>query len=182
MQAKYQAGKTVQSSGVEVEFGCGVYSKPHAAARQSRISGIAVVYNQAKAMMFRANVPEKSKAKLFREVCKTAALLDGLQVINVENKEMTRFQYEWGENPRFVNFLKTWGAAGTVKVKTPTSPKINNKGRVCMMIRYVMNHTGNTYRMWDLETNGVHTTRDIIWLLKKLYEASPHAFDANDAY
>mmetsp|Transcript_11852 Transcript_11852/g.16947 ORF Transcript_11852/g.16947 Transcript_11852/m.16947 type:complete len:121 (+) Transcript_11852:3-365(+) len=61
--------------------------------------GIAVVYNRAKALMFRANVPSNARSKLFGEACKTAALLDRLQVANEEIKPMTRFEYEWGKNP-----------------------------------------------------------------------------------
>jgi hypothetical protein len=33
-----------------------------------------------------------------------------------------------------------------------------------MMIGYALNHMGDSYCMWNKQTNGVHITRDVIWL------------------
>ena len=35
---------------------------------------------------------------------------------------------------------------------------------------YALNHTGDLYRMWNKYTNGVHVTRDVIWMKRMYYE------------
>ena len=42
-------------------------------------------------MMYAANVPQKMKYVFFREAFKTATLLDGLTVINLDNKMAARY-------------------------------------------------------------------------------------------
>ena len=70
-----------------------------------------------------------------------------------------------------------WGEAGTVKVKTKTTPKLFDRGVHCMMVGYALNHAGDTYRMWDMKTNRVHETRDIIWLKRMYFEKEEEAQD-----
>jgi hypothetical protein len=38
-----------------------------------------------------------------------------------------------------------------------------------MFIGYPPNHEGDCYWMWNPVTNGVHTTRDVIWLKRMFY-------------
>jgi hypothetical protein len=60
--------------------------------------------------------------------------------------------------------LRKWGEAGVVKLRTSTTPKIYDHGKVCMSVGYRPNYVGGTFRMWDPETKQVHVSRDIIWL------------------
>ena len=39
-----------------------------------------------------------------------------------------------------------------------------------MFVGYALNHDGDCYRMWDPRTEGVHVTRDVIWLKRMFYE------------
>jgi len=44
-----------------------------------------------------------------------------------------------------------------------------------MMIGHAKDHDGDSYRMWNLETGGVHeTTRDMIWLKQMFYKKTGH--------
>ena len=38
-----------------------------------------------------------------------------------------------------------------------------------MMVGYALNHKPYVYRMWDEDTNRVHTTRYVIWLKRVFF-------------
>ena len=80
--------------------------------------GFVVIANRAKALMYAANIPKDIKHLVFPEAVKTATLLDGLVPIRVDGKLVTRYEYIFGKLPPFVKFLRTWGEAGVVKVKS----------------------------------------------------------------
>ena len=133
---------------------------------------LAKIASKGQALMASANVPQDMCYRLFREAMTTATLLDNLMVVNVSGKEGTRFEHFTGKNTRFASHLRTWGEAGTVKLKTKATPKIGNQGEQCMFVGYATDHTGNTYCMWNPQTGPVHVTRDIIWL-KQMYFQRP---------
>ena len=70
----------------------------------------------------------------------------------------TRYEHWTGENPAFAKFLRVWGEAGTVKVRTKRTPKIADRGVTCMFVGYLENHAGDCYEMLDPGTMGVHKT------------------------
>jgi hypothetical protein len=132
--------------------------------------GFAVLANRGRALMHRANVPEKERYKLFKEAFKTATLLDALIVVEIDGVKKTRVEHWSGKKPEYAANLRTWGEAGTVKVKTTMTPKLADRGVQCMMVGYAVDHAGDVYRMWDPKTNRVHETRDVIWLHRMYYE------------
>jgi hypothetical protein len=50
------------------------------------------------------------------------------------------------------------------------TPKVKDRGIQCMFVGYALDHLGDMYQMWDLETGGVHVSRDIIWMKRMFYE------------
>ena len=132
--------------------------------------GFAILANRGRAILGRANVPYALRHLLWREAFKTATLLDGLQVIELEGVSATRYVH-WNEkNPDFANHLRVWGEAGTVKLKDKMTPKLKDRGVTCMMVGYALDHPGDTYRMWDKRTKRVHVTRDVIWLRRMYFD------------
>ena len=132
--------------------------------------GFAVLANRGRAVLAKANIPKDIRYLLWREAFMTVTLLDGLVVTTIGNKTQTRFEHWGGTNPPFAKHLRTWGEAGTVKLKNKMTPKLDDRGKTCMMVGYALQHAGDTYRMWDPNTRLVHVTRDIIWLNKMFYE------------
>lgn len=128
------------------------------------------VGNRGRAMMIAANLPEKERPVLFREAFKCATQMDNLMVIKVDGKEATRYEHFGEPLPKFANFLRTWGEAGTVKTKTKTTPKLANKGAQCMFVGYADDHAGDCYRMYNPKTRKIMETRDITWLNRMYYE------------
>jgi hypothetical protein len=120
-------------------------------------------------MMAAANIPLTIRYKIWKEAAKTAALLDSLMTVEINSVVKSHFQHAFGFNPNFAAHLRTFGEAGTVKTKTLGTPKLANRGVACMFIGYPPNHKGDCYQMWNPVTNGVHTTRDVIWLKRMFY-------------
>jgi len=103
--------------------------------------------------MYRANVSEEVRYLLWKEAFKTATLLDGLI------------------------HLRAWGEAGTVKIVTSTIPKIHDRGEQCIFLGYSLDHAGDTYRMWNPKTEGLHNTIDVIWLKRVYFTKQPPTYD-----
>ena len=127
------------------------------------------IMNKGRALMNAANLPEKMRYKLFMDAIKTATLLDGMVVIELNEEAKTRFEHYLGKLPNFTKYLRTWGEAGTVKIKTDTSPKLNDKGVQCVFVGYDLNHPGDCYIMYNPKTDKRLISRDVIWLRRMYY-------------
>jgi hypothetical protein len=88
--------------------------------------------------MARANVPLNIRYKVFTKAFKTTTLLDGLNVIKIGNKEVTRYEHRCGKNPEFSEYSRMWGEVGTVKLKTNSTPKIGDRGIQCMFVEHLL--------------------------------------------
>ena len=136
--------------------------------------GFATLANCGGAMMHHANLPMMDRYCLAHEAFQCATHLDGLMVVEVNGVTKTHYEHFIGQNPMFTKHLQTWGEAGTVKIKTSTSPKLNDKGTHCMFIGYTYNHPGDCYKMYDPKTGRTRETRDIIWLKQMFYQQPPN--------
>ena len=117
--------------------------------------------NRGRAVMHKANVPLEVRYKVWREAFKTVTLLDGLMPIDIDGKMETSYVHWCGHNPSFFKHLKTWGEAGTVKLKIKATSRVADRGVQCMFVGYALDHDGDCYRMWDPHTSRVHESRDI---------------------
>jgi hypothetical protein len=118
--------------------------------------GFAILSNRGRAMMARANVPLEVRYKIWRHAFKTATLFEGLTVVTAGGKTATPYVLWAGENPKFADYLRTWGEAGSIKTRVCGTPKIADRGTQCMMVGYSTDHAGDCYQMWDPVTGGVH--------------------------
>ena len=96
------------------------------------------------------------KNNLCKEAFKTATLVDGLTVIKIDGVKVIHYEHWCGCNPTFANHLQVWGAAGTVKLCDCQSGKLMDCGEQCMMVGYALDHHGDTYQMWHMNTNRAH--------------------------
>jgi hypothetical protein len=126
--------------------------------------GLAILGNKGRACMVAANVPVTIRYKLFPKAFEYATDTDGLQVTTIDGLTTTRYKHFCGRNPKFAQHLRTWGEAGTVRTKMKTSSTIADRGVQGMFIGYAKDHEGDCYQVWNPKTEGVHTTRDIVWL------------------
>ena len=98
--------------GIEYEFTAPATPQQNSLAEV----GIATWANRVRAMMHHAHVPMEYCYKLFRDCYETAAILDGLMIVEVNGKKASRFEHFAGKNPKCAGYLRTWGEAGTVKI------------------------------------------------------------------
>ena len=59
--------------------------------------------------MHYAHVPLEYRYKLLRDCYATAAMVDGLMIVNVNGKFASRFEHFCGANPKCTKHLRTWG-------------------------------------------------------------------------
>jgi hypothetical protein len=110
--------------------------------------GFFTIMNWTCAMMHQAHIPIKERHKIWKEAVKTATLLDGLVMVNNEKGEKkTSFEHLNKKLTKFASNLRTWGEAGTVKIKTGSSTKIQDRGVHCVFVGYSTDHPGDCYRM-----------------------------------
>jgi len=132
--------------------------------------GLTVLSALGRSIMAAANVPEEIRNKgVWREAIKTATDLDALAAIELDGVLQPRVKHWSGKMPAYANHLKTWGEAGTVKTKNKMTTKIEDRGITCMFVGYAKQHSGDCYRMLNLNTMGIHETRDIIWLHRMFF-------------
>ena len=86
-------------------------------------------------------------------------MLDGLTIIVV-----TKTQYEhFGEKmSKFVQSLCTFGKASTMKVGK--NGKVGNQKASKIFVRYVLDHGGFCYCMYNPGRGQINKANDVIWL------------------
>ena len=126
--------------------------------------------NKARAAMHQANLPMEMRFRLFGEILTTITLLDGLRIIEVDGLKQSQYEHIFKKKPKFVKYLRTIGEAGTVKITSDTTPKLQDRGIHCIFVGYALNHPEGCYRMYDPATHQVRQSRDVVWLHRMFYE------------
>jgi len=101
----------------------------------------------------------------------TATKLDGLIPVMIDDVVKPRVEHFEGSIPLFAEHLRTWGEAGTVKIKAKMTPKLGDRGITCMFVGYAQDHAGNCYEMSNIETKRIMQTRDLTWLGKMYFQS-----------
>ena len=126
--------------------------------------GFTTLYGRGRALMIEAKVPKNKRHIVGQKAFETATKLDGLIPTTINGTTKTRAEHFGNEIPSFVNHMRKWGEAGIVKIRTKTTPKMDDRGITCMFVGYPDNHSGDAYEMLNWNTKRVLVTRDIIWL------------------
>jgi hypothetical protein len=117
----------------------------HDTPQQNHLAELAFAtsINKARALMAAANIPIEMCYKLWKMAIKTTMDLDGLLLQTIGGITKTKYKHAYGLNPKFATHLRTWGEAGTVKTKVTGTPKLSNRGAVCLFIGYAKDHEGD---------------------------------------
>ena len=99
--------------------------------------------------MHHANLPMEMRYHSFGEIFTTVMLLDGLTVIELSGKCANRYEHFFGETPKFTCCLCTVGEVGTLKIKTDTTPKLEDHGIHCLFVGNSLSHPSRCYQMYD---------------------------------
>jgi hypothetical protein len=79
-------------------------------------------------------------------------------------------QLFFDKKPKYINGLRTFGEMGVVTTKQKLQGKLADQGTACMFVGYPQSHACDVYKMFNLETKGIVTSRDVIWLKKTFGE------------
>jgi len=60
--------------------------------------------------------------------------------------------------------MHVFGEIGVVNNAAPLRSKLANRGMHCMFIGYADNHASGTFKMFNLKTHRIWTTRDVCWV------------------
>ena len=119
---------------------------------------------RAVALFVAAKIPKEWRYRLLPWAMSFITDLKNLQPIELEGVVKSRVEHFTGMLPNWTSNLRDFGEAGTVKTRTGMTPKLDDRGVICMFVGYAKEHPKETYLMLDLTTRMVKTTRDVIFL------------------
>ena len=128
--------------------------------------------NRARAILNRANILAGDKYDMFKYSAIAASKLDILSVVEIDGVRAMRCLH-WSETvPKFAKHLRTWGEAGTITLKSDSTPKPKDRGVHCIFVWYSLIHDGDCCQMKNIDTSRVYDTRDVVWL-QRMYHVKP---------
>jgi hypothetical protein len=119
---------------------------------------------RAVALFVAAKIPKEWRYRLLPWAMSFITDLKNLQPIELEGVVKSRVEHFTGVLPNWTSNLRDFGEAETVKTRTGMTPKLDDRGVICMFVGYAKDHPKETYLMLDLTTRMVKTTRDVIFL------------------
>ena len=144
------------------------------------------LYNRARATIIYANVPDSVKHLVCKYLILHLTHLFNPEIITKNDVQATRYKW-WGLSlPKFVTYLRPWGEAGVVHIKSTSTGKLDDRGAKMMYIGASMHHSGDTYLMFFPLTSRIHKTRDVQFTQKMFYRQDsstssdqPHPLDTS---
>ena len=152
------------------------YTAPRTPQQNGRVERkFATLYGRVRAMMNAAGLLGHLRHGLWAECAATATTLENLTVTN-RDKPSHNLLYK--EDSTLVRKLGIFGEMVVVTQKNKIQGKLKNPGKIGIFIGYAKNHPSDTYRILNLESHKVITSRDVRklgktygkWKLQKLQE------------
>jgi hypothetical protein len=137
------------------------------------------IVNKAKAAMLACFVPLEMKANICIEAIKHVIALDGLHIVELNGEKKTRDQHVFGQNPKWVTHMRTFGEAGVVA--EGKHGKIGDRGIPMMFVGY-SDRESDSVRMWNPDTNGIVTSRDVVWLNRYFFKQPDTPFQVDENF
>ena len=85
-------------------------------------------------MIHHSNVPTNIRYRVYREAYSTATMLYGLKFFEIDRKQATKYNQFCVSNSVFATKIRGWGEAGVMNTRSWYTPKISDRGRVCMVL------------------------------------------------
>ena len=120
--------------------------------------------------MHHANLPMEMSHQLYGEIFTIVTMLDGLTIIELSGKHAMHYKHFFGEMPGFAQNLHTVGEAGTVKIKTDTTPKLEDCNVHCLFVGYSLTPPTGCYQMYDPKKHSGCIMCDVVWLHHMFYQ------------
>jgi hypothetical protein len=125
----------------------------------------ATLYGRVRAMLYASAIPSEYRDGLWTECASTATYLDTILWKKTQNGSSHKMFF--GYEPKFSTNLRVFGEIGIVTDRSKIKNKLQDRGIKCYFVGYALQHAGDVYRMFNLDTKKIMMSRDIIWLNKK---------------
>jgi len=125
--------------------------------------GFVTIRDGALSMMLDAKLTDESQGKLWAEAVYTMTRVHNGTVTAAHGKK-SHDEVFYGTKPQLYNHMVEWGRLGYVKLQGGKRAKLTEKSTKCMCLGYAENHSGDTYRVYNLSTKRVMLTRDVKWM------------------
>ena len=121
----------------------------------------ATLFGRVRAMNTNAGLDATTRTYLWAEVANTCTKLHGILV--PEHKQQSpNFEFY----PSWARELRTFGEIGVVTRKANQTNKLSDRGFTAIFLGYSPDHAGNVYRLLNISTHKIITSRSIYWLNK----------------
>lgn len=142
----------------------------------------ATLYNKVRAVLNAAGFTEWLRIQLWAQA---AHYLTELENILYDNSYVCPYQI-LNRKPRWVKDLRTFGEIGIVYDNQKIKSKLRNKGYPCIFIGYSNMHADKVYKFYNMQTNNVLLSRNVVWLNKMYSEwmnmKAPPLSSSNESY
>ena len=119
-----------------------------------------------RAMFDQAGIYDSLRDRLWAEAANMSVQIDNILV----NKKYDKCPYERFTRrlPGYVFNLRTFGEMCVVidQKQKKIRSKLKNRGKMAMMVGYHQQHAGDVYRLYDINTCRIITSRDVRWTNK----------------
>ena len=125
---------------------------------------IPTLMGRARAMLIQAGSNSKEKGEFWCEVISTATNLDNIMVRPDRTKPPYTLFYN--KYAYFMKHLRSFGEMAVVALHEGKKmrSKLDNRGKTCMFVGYVDDHSGDVYRFMNIHTKRIIMSRDARWL------------------
>jgi hypothetical protein len=122
-----------------------------------------------------AGLPDKLRKGLWAECACTATMFENMLV--TPTKQVSSFAQLYNKEPSYACSLKPFGDIGAMAnhANKKIRGKLADRGKLATFLGYPDNHSNDVYCMWNLKTERIVNSRDVLWLHKS-YEQ----YHAND--
>ena len=153
-----QLKKVCENQGVKMEF-----TAPHTPQHNGVVErGFVTVRQRALAMMLSAKFTDEYQGLLWAEAVHTATRLTNSTVNSVTKKSPDDVFYGETNTRRPYKLYRQFGRVGWVTIREGVK-KLDARSIKCVFLGYSDDHSQDTYRMYNHETNTVVNTRDVKW-------------------
>ena len=120
-----------------------------------------MLMGRARAMLNQAGLEPKYKEEFWCEVISTATKLDNIMVKPERTKPPHTLFY--GEDAKYAISLRAFGEMAVVAIHEGKKMrcKLDNRGKTCMFVGYVDDHTEDVYRFLSIHTKRIILRRDV---------------------
>src|SRR5210317_14677 len=122
----------------------------------------AALYGKLCATYLKTNLSENLKDKLKGEAVRTLTITDN---ITYRGKNGTcPYEKFYKKKSLDIKYLKRFGEIGVIANRKSIKTKTEDRGSKCYFVGYADDHTPDTYRMFNPNTNKIILSRDIRWI------------------